>query len=574
MDISKIVVKKTSIKYNVIDELDDFMIRDNVYFWRIKMSLLMAFALLGGLGLFLYGMKMMSDSLESMAGDRMRRAIEVLTNKRLAGVGVGAGVTAIIQSSSATTVMVVGFVNAGLMTLLQATGVIMGANIGTTITAQLIAFKLSDIAPFILFIGMLMAMFVKKRRLTRIGEMILGFGMLFVGLTLMSEAMAPLRENEAFVDFLVNFRSPVIGVLVGAVFTAVIQSSSASVGILQALAGMGLIGLDSAVYVVLGQNIGTCITAILASIGTSANSKRTAGIHLIFNITGTIIYLIMLNVFPVIITWIQSLSPDNISRQIANFHTVFNVSMTILLFPFAKQMVKLVTLIIRERNKHGDVEKRLIYLDERIAQTPAIALTQTLKELNRMGTIAGDNFRQALEAFQNLDEQKVRKVVEIEKTIDFLSDNITKYLISFRGEELPDDDLQLLGKLHHVIIDLERIGDRAENIAEYSMTLIDTREKMTSEAQAELKTISEKTMEVFRKSLEIFENRDTTQYEVIKALKREVDNMQIDYTNNHINRLGEELCRPHTGVVFTNMLASLERIASHSINIAYAIELD
>jgi phosphate:Na+ symporter len=538
------------------------------------MSLLMAFALLGGLGLFLYGMKMMSDSLETMAGDRMRRVLEVLTNRRLAGVGVGAGVTAIIQSSSATTVMVVGFVNAGLMTLLQATGVIMGANIGTTITAQLIAFKLSDVAPLILFVGMIMAMFIKKRKLTRLGEMILGFGMLFVGLTLMSEAMVPLRENEAFVNFLINFKSPVIGVLVGAVFTAVIQSSSASVGILQTLAGLGLISLDSAIYVVLGQNIGTCITAILASIGTSANSRRTAGIHLIFNISGTIVYLILLSLFPAIVSWIQSISPDNVARQIANFHTVFNVSITILLFPFAKLMVKLVSLIIPERLKPGDVEKRLVYLDERIAQTPAIALTQTIKELNRMGTITCDNFRNSLEAFNNLDEQKIRKVIEVENTIDFLSDSITKYLISFRGAELPDEDLQLLGKLHHVIIDMERIGDRAENIAQYSMTLIDTKEKLTSEAQAELKSISEKTMGVFRKSLEIFENRDTTQFEVIKSLKREVDDMQTEFTNNHIGRLREELCRPHTGVVFTNMLASLERIASHSINIAYAIELE
>jgi phosphate:Na+ symporter len=538
------------------------------------MGIFMVFSLLGGLGLFLYGMKMMSDGLENMAGDRMRRVLEVLTNKRLAAVGVGAGVTAIIQSSSATTVMIVGFVNAGLMTLIQATGVIMGANIGTTITAQLIAFKLSDIAPFILFTGMVMVIFLKKRKLNRFGEIILGFGMLFVGLTLMSVAMEPLRENEAFRAFLVNFRNPLIGVLVGAVFTAVIQSSSASVGILQAVAMMGLIGLDSAVYVILGQNIGTCVTAILAAIGTSTNSKRTAGIHLMFNIMGTVIYLILLTVFPVIVTWVQSMSPDNVARQIANFHTLFNVSVTVLLFPFAKLMVKAVTVIIPERSKPGTVEKKLVYLDARIAQTPAIALTQTMKELNRMGAITYDNFSLSLEAFFNMDESRIRKVVEVEKTIDFLSDSITNYMISFRGADLPDHDLVQLGKLHHVIIDMERVGDRAENIAEYTLTLLDTKERMTPPAIAELQDISGKTMAVLRKSLDIFEHRDLTQLAELESMKKEVVRLQRDYTANHVSRLQEELCSPHTGVVFTNMLASLERIASHAINIAYSVEIE
>ena len=538
------------------------------------MSLLMAFSLLGGLGLFLYGMKMMSDGLENMAGDRMRRVLELLTNKRLAAVGVGAGVTAIVQSSSATTVMVVGFVNAGLMTLIQAAGVIMGANIGTTITAQLIAFKLSDIAPFILFAGMIMTIFLRKRRAIRLGEIILGFGMLFVGLSLMSEAMAPLRENEAFRNFLVNFKSPIIGILIGASFTAIIQSSSASVGILQAMALMGLIGLDSAVYIVLGQNIGTCVTALLAAVGTSTNSKRAAGIHLIFNVAGTVIYLIVLAVFPSLLTWIASLSPENVTRQIANFHTVFNVSVTVLMFPLAPAMVKLVSVIVPDKSKPGSAEKKLVYLDERIIQTPAIALSQTMKELNRMGMITRDNFSLALDAFFNRDEMTVHKVAEIEKTVDFLSDNITNYMINFRGADLPEHDLKQLGKLHHVIIDLERISDRAENIAEYTMTLIDTKEKMTTEAKGELKVIADKTMDVFQMSLEVFKTRDLAAMDSLEAMKREVDKMQRIYTENHIHRLQEEMCRPHTGVVFTNMLASLERIASHSINIAYSIDLE
>ncbi len=536
------------------------------------MSVLMLFSLLGGLGLFLYGMKLMSDSLETMAGDRMRRVLEVLTNRRLKAIAVGAGVTAIIQSSSATTVMVVGFVNAGLMTLLQATGVIMGANIGTTITAQLIAFKLSDVAPIILFLGVVMTAFLKQRKLNRLGGIVLGFGMLFVGLTFMSEAMVPLRSNETFKDLMMNFKSPLIGVLVGAGVTAIIQSSSASIGILQALALMGLVQLDSAVYIVLGQNIGTCITAVLAAIGTSTNSKRTAGIHLIFNILGTVVYLILLWIFPAIIREIQHFSPDNVTRQIANFHTIFNVSITILLFPLANQMVKLVSLIIPDRKKPGEIEKRLVYLDERIAQTPAIALTQTQKELGRMGAITLDNFTASLDAFFALDENKVRKVVEVENTIDFLSDNITKYLIAFRGAELPDEDLLTLGGFHHVIIDLERIGDRAENIAESAIGLIDVKERMTPEAIAELRLISGKTTELFKRSLEIFNTRNLGLVPETSGMKHEIEAMLKEFTNNHIQRLQEELCRPHTGIVFTNMLASLERIASHTMNIVHSVE--
>ena len=538
------------------------------------MSIFSVFLLMGGLGMFLYGMKMMSDGLENAAGDRMRRVLEVLTGNRFAAVGVGAGVTAIVQSSSATTVMVVGFVNAGLMTLLQATGVIMGANIGTTITAQLIAFKLSDIAPLILFAGMLFTVFIRKRIFARIGEIILGFGILFVGLTLMSQAMEPLREVEAFRNLLVSFQNPVVGVLFGAIFTAVIQSSSASIGILQALAGLGLIGLDSAVYVVLGQNIGTCITAILAAIGTNANSRRTAGIHLMFNILGTMIYLAVLAVFPSIISWVASISPDNVSRQIANFHTIFNVTITVLLFPFARFMVRLITRIIPEKHAPDRVEKKLVYLDERIAQTPSIALTQTLKELNRMGDIAVSNMKRSLNAFFNRDEQKARRVMDIEKTVDYLSHNITHYMIEFRGLDLSEHDLKTLGSLHHVIIDMERIGDLAENISEYALTMIEKRAKLSPDAEAELVKMSDRTMETLKASLETFEKRSKSSLAIVDALESEVDMMKKALLNSHIDRLQEKACDPQTGVIFTNMVATLERAADHATNIAFSIAND
>ncbi len=536
------------------------------------MSAFMIFLLLGGLGMFLYGMKMMSDGLENVAGDRMRRILEVLTANRFAAVGVGAGVTALVQSSSATTVMVVGFVNAGLMSLLQATGVIMGANIGTTITAQLIAFKLSDVAPVILFAGMLMTVFVKKRKISRIGDIVLGFGILFVGLSLMSEAMKPLQENEAFRNFLINFKNPIVGVLIGAVFTAVIQSSSASVGILQALAVSGLIGLDAAVFVILGQNIGTCVTAIISAIGTNANSKRTAGIHLMFNIIGTIFYLILIMLFPGIVDAVESISPANVSRQIANFHTLFNVSVTILLFPFANLMVSLIKRIIPERKTEGDAEKRLIYLDDRIAQTPAIVLSQTLKELNRMGTIAAENMKRSLEAFFEADEQKAARVLEVETTIDYLTDNISKYLIEFRGLDLADDDLKVMGSLHHVIIDLERIGDYAENVAEFAMTMAENSVVMSSEGREELTAMADKTMETLNASLDVFRKRDIAGINDAEALEQEVDIMKKAYIDNHINRLHEKACDPQAGIIFTNMITMLERVSDHAINIAQSLE--
>ncbi|NLY71434.1 MAG: Na/Pi cotransporter family protein [Clostridiales bacterium] len=533
----------------------------------------MVFLLLGGLGLFLYGINMMSDGLESLAGDRMRRTLEILTNNRFVAVGVGAVVTAAIQSSSATTVMAVGFVNAGLMTLLQATGVIMGANIGTTITAQLIAFKLTDVAPFFLFAGMLMAMFIKRKRLSKLGEIILGFGMLFVGLSLMSQAMEPLRHNEAFLNFLISFKNPVIGILIGAVFTAIVQSSSASIGILQTFAAAGMIGLDSAVFVILGQNIGTCLTAVLAAIGTSANSRRTAGIHLMFNIFGAIFFLIIVTLFPVIVTEIESLSVGNVSRQIANFHTIFNVSVTVLLFPFANYMVRFISRVIPDKPDPHKAEMRLIYLDERITQTPAIALSQTLKEIKRMGQISSGNLKLALESFFELDEAKANKVIEIEKTVDYLSDNIANYLIEFQGlEELSENELKTLGGLHHVIIDMERISDLAENIAEYAISLLSERASLTPEARSELTYMADKAVSMLDTCLEIFNERDIGRLEEIHGLETELDDLEKEFINNHIRRLQYKACDPQVGVIYTNMMSTLERIGDHANNIAYAIQ--
>ncbi len=535
------------------------------------MDFKMAALLLGGLGMFLYGMKIMSDGLENAAGDRMRRTLEVLTTNRLSAVGVGAAVTALIQSSSATTVMAVGFVNAGLMSLVQATGVIMGANIGTTITAQLIAFQLSDIAPLILFAGTIMSVFVKKKRIKRIGMIALGFGFLFVGISFMSDAMVPLRDNETFTNYLINFNNPLLGVIIGALFTAVLQSSSASIGILQALAMTGLIGLDSAVYIILGQNIGTCATAVLSAIGTSANSKRTAGIHLLFNIVGSLIFLLIIAAAPGIVDIVESISRDNIPRQIANFHTLFNVTVTVLLFPFASLLVKAITRMVPERYNPDEVEKRLLYLDERIAQTPGIALGQTLKEINRVGDIVNRNLTMSLEAFFEKSEEKAQKVFEAEAAVDFLTDSIANYLIEFPSKELSEHDLRVMGSLHHVIIDMERISDHAENIAEFAIRLSERRKDMTPEANEELMKMSEKTKEILEAGLEAFKLRDPSKLDAVDSLERQVDMMEKEYMKNHVDRLQFKSCEPESGVIFTNMVSSLERVADHANNIAETV---
>lgn len=536
------------------------------------MDLWMLFGLLGGLGLFLYGMQMMSDSLESMAGDRIRDILNVLTSNRFKAVGIGIVVTALVQSSSATTVLVVGFVNAGMMKLTQAAGVIMGSNIGTTITAQLIAFDLSAVAPIILFSGMLMTVFAKKRKYVKIGEIVLGFGMLFVGLNMMSDAMVPLRENETFRDWMVNFNNPIIGVLVGMIVTAIVQSSSASVGILQSLAIVGLVDIKTAVFIILGQNIGTCITAILASLGANANSKRASFIHFLFNFSGAALYLILVLIFPSIIDGIITLSPGSITRQIANFHTIFNVSVTILLLPFLALMVRIATKMIPEQKSRDIVEKRLMYIDEKSAQNSTLALSQILQEINRMGQISYENLKMAFESFFNQDEEKLNRVIEVEKTVDFLSDNITKYLINLKGEELSNKDLVTVGNLHHVIIDLERISDRAEDIANYTMNAFDSKTKMSSEALENLKNISERTLDILHDGLNILETFDTTRLDSLRMVKDEIEISIKDYTNGHIKRLQHGGCSPKEGVVFTNMLSALERISSHAVNIAYSTE--
>lgn len=535
------------------------------------MSIFNIFQLFGGLGLFLYGMRIMSEGLERAAGDRMREILGKLTNNRVKGVLVGMGITAVIQSSSATTVTVVGFINAGLLQLSQAVGIIMGAEIGTTITAQIIAIKLTDFAPLFIFFGTICLLF-KNRPVKRFGEILAGFGILFLGMQLLAGAMAPLRTMESFQQFMVNFQSPFVGILTGMLITCLIQSSSVSIGILQALAIQGLIPLGSAVFVVLGCNIGTCITAAIASLSGNTDSKRAAIMHVSFNTIGTILFSVLLALLP-IVDWLQSLSPDNVSRQIANFHTLFNTTNVILMLPFAQYLVKLAHRVLPNRKDEDEAEdeRALLHVNETMleAQTLAVGLVQ--EELNRMGRLARRNFSASTKSFFEKDNALVEKVLRREKNINYINQEIIRFLVKCSSLDLSDKDREIIGSFFHVVGDIERIGDHAENIAGYTIARIDEKLKFSEEAILELKTMTKKVEELIEVCLDVFAKRDESRLALVESLESVIDEMQVDYKQSHIDRLSIEVCSPKSGVIFTDMISELERAADHAMNIAHSI---
>ena len=533
-------------------------------------TVMMIVELLGGLGLFIFGMKMMGEGLEKAAGDKMKNLLEVLTKNRFMGVIVGAAVTAIIQSSSATTVMVIGFVNAGLMNLVQTTGIIMGANIGTTITAQLIAFKLTKIAPVAVFLGIILIFFAKKRSLKKFGEILAGFGILFMGMDLMSGAMSPLRDNPDFAKFMIKFENPLFGVLAGCLVTVLVQSSSASIGLLQALAMQQLIGLDGAIFILFGQNIGTCVTAVLASIGANATAKRAAGFHLLFNIVGTALFMILIWAGVPFVPFIKSISGVDTARQIANAHTVFNVATTVILFPLAGQMVKLVEWILP--SKPEDIsDKKLKYLDMLILETPPIAVGQIMKEINRMAALARNNVEKAIEAFIHKDERLIAEVFKREDTINFLNREITRYLVKVNGLDLPNHDLNLVGGFFHVVNDIERIGDHAENLAEYAEYSIDNRLSYSDVALKEVKEMTDRVLAMLDDAIEAYNTRDKLLVQRIEPQEQHIDEMKAALRSQHIQRLNRSQCSPGPGVIYLDVVSNLERIADHATNIAYSV---
>ena len=527
--------------------------------------------LLGGLGLFLYGMKLMGDGLEMAAGSRLKKIVEKLTRNKYMGALVGLIVTMIIQSSSSTTVMVVGFVNAGLMTLAQATGVIMGANIGTTVTGLLIAIKLNDLAPIAIFIGVVMIMFIKKTSYKHVGQIIAGFGVLFMGMTNMGDALAPLSESQMFKDMMSTFSNPLIGVLIGLVFTAIIQSSSASVGVLMALAGQGVVPIESAVFVIFGQNIGTCVTAVLSCIGTNRTAKRTATVHLLFNIIGATLF-ICISLFTPFISWIKMAAPDNILMQISIVHITFNVVTTAILLPLSDYLVKLACIVIPGEDEKREA-KSLKFLDARILKTPPIAVAQVLKEVARMGDLARKNYLMAMDMLFTGNVEKMEELEDNEEVLNFLNTNITEYLVKINSLELEDNDRKLVGALFHVVSDFERIGDHGENIAEQAIQLQTTKTTFSEQALQELHQMQDKVISVLDDSCRLFQERkmDFDLAYRINSTEDSIDDMAKTCKENHVSRLNQSLCTAQGGAIYNDLITNLERIADHSTNIAFAL---
>ncbi len=530
------------------------------------------FALAGGLALFLYGMTMMSNGLELAAGNKMKAILEKLTTNRFLGVAVGALITALIQSSSATTVMVVGFVNAGLMNLQNAVWVIMGANIGTTITGQLIALDITAIAPLIAFVGVALVVFFKSKKLDAFGQILGGLGILFIGMSMMSDAMSPLRNSPEFASIVANFENPLIGVLVGAIFTAIIQSSSASVGILQALAMSGVVTLPTAIYVLFGQNIGTCITAALASIGTNRNAKRTTIIHLSFNIIGTVFFVIVSMLIP-FASFVESLTPTNVAAQIANVHTIFNVVTTILLLPFGHLLVKFTYIVLPDKKDSQD-SMELKYLDRRIFEndfhigTSAIAGTQLFNETQNMLAVATKNIKRAFGLVEDYQENIYEKIVKDEEYINFLNKQIVDYTTLALSYELPIEGAQSIGLFLRISADLEKIGDHALNIANRAHLLHEENHTFSKEALDEIETMNHLVGDVLYE-LKVSSPEEFNQAVIeINQLKNKIDKTSVVFTTAQLDRLKNKTCSTENSVLYTKVLTDFERIGVHADHIA------
>lgn len=529
--------------------------------------------LLGGLALFLYGMQMMSSGLEAAAGNRMKGILERLTSNRILGVAVGAVITAVIQSSSATTVMVVGFVNSGMMSLKQAVWVIMGANIGTTITGQLIALDVGAIAPLFAFVGVAMIVFLKKPQLHHYGSILAGLGVLFIGMEMMGTSMEPLREMPAFVNMVSTFSNPLVGIAVGAIFTAIIQSSSASVGILQALAVSGVVGLDTSVYVLFGQNIGTCITAVLASIGTSRNAKRTTVVHLSFNIIGTVLFTILCQVTP-LVPFMQSLT-DNPAAQIANMHTLFNVVTTLLLLPCGGLLVKLAMRILPDREEDKKEGMHLAFLVPEPARTrqehpiglSAMYLTQLRQELNRMLGMAKDNIATAFQAVLERDPKQVEKAQATEEYIDFLNKEISQYISKGMVRETNAKDSSAMSSYFKITGNIERIGDHAMNICEYTQMLADKHIRFSDEAQKEIQAMEQVCLETLG-LLEQESIQPTEWLTKVSSMEQRIDDMTDEFRRNQMERMRQGACSDEACIIFSELLTDFERIGDHALNIA------
>ena len=535
------------------------------------MSAMTLLTLLGGLGLFLYGIKAMGDGLEQAAGQRMKRLLEVLTQNKLMAVLVGMLVTGVIQSSSATTVMVVGFVNAGLLPLSKAVGVIMGANIGTTVTSLMLSVELNFGILFAALGGACM-LAGNRSSFKTAGQIMMGLGVLFVGMDTMTAAMEPLRDWQGFRDVMAMASNPVVGVLVGLGVTALLQSSSASVGILQALAGTGAVSLHTSLFILFGQNIGTCVTALMASVGANRTAKRAAVVHLLFNVLGTAFFIVIALLLP-LAEWIEQLAGDNLRLQIAFAHILFNVTTTLLLLPASSLLEKLAYLIVRGEDPQGE-PMRLQYFDSRLFSTPPVAVQQLFREVLRMADIVLANYTFALQYYFAPKDQPVEEFKNREQVIDYLNAEITQNLIEVRGLTLRPADVHLAGSLFHVVNDLERIGDHSTNIVEIGTSRKAEKTKFTNKAEREIEELSALVTQMLQKSLHILRNQ-ITDVEIIGEvfeLESQVDKLSEELADRHVERVKDKKCTPKNGMLYLDMLNNLERIADHADNLAASVD--
>ena len=537
------------------------------------MTILGFFSLMGGVGLFLYGMSIMSSGLKNAAGDKIKLILDHATSNRLVSVLIGTAVTLLIQSSSATDMMVISFVNSGLMTLAQAIGVIMGANIGTTITAQITAFNLGAYAPLILFIGAAMFLFLKGNTAKHIGSIIMGFGMLFFGISVIKSAIAPLSESAAFISFLSGLENPAVAILFGVAFTALLQSSSSSVVIFQTFAVQGLINYNMAVYLIIGAAIGSVTPNILASLTTNRNGKRTAVLNLLFNLFRAGIILALITAIPPFLPFIQNLTPDSIGHQIANTHTIFAILAVLIEFPFAGKICalseKIIPLLPEENKKIAD--RKLMYMTQTGDLPSSVAMYHARLEITRLGKIARDCLQDAIDCFFNQDDHLAETVMETETTVDILTDTIMEKLIALRSMDYTQHELSLISEMMLAASDIERISDYAENIAEYEGQYKARKALISEEGLHDLHDLARTAMRSIDCALDIFENEKFESIPDAEKLEQQVDDVYDRIVNSHIRRLMRGECQPVSGVIFTDMASGLERCSDHAINVACAL---
>lgn len=538
------------------------------------MSIVEVFSLLGGVGLFLFGMTIMSAGLKNACGDKLQTILEHATKNKLIAIAVGLGMTVLVQSSSATDVMVIGFVNSGLMNLGQAIGVIMGANIGTTITAQITAFNISTFTPLLLFSGAIMYLFMKNDFVKHVGSVIMSFGMLFQGITMMKVAIQPLSQSEGFVSFLSTLNNPALAILFGIAFTALLQSSSSSTVIFQAFAIQGLLNYNVAVYLVIGAAIGSVTPNLLASLTANRNGKRAAILNLLFNVFRAGILVALINIFPIILTGIQSLSPSDVGRQVANTHTIFAIITVLVELPFTNKLIWLaekIVPVLPEENQQLE-DRSLVFMTQMTKVPAPVALRQTQREITRMGHIAADNLKRALDCFFHYSVSKAASVRSHEESVNILNHLIADAMVELRTLDLSPENMRRVSMMTIAVTDIERLSDHAENIVEYIEQMNAKKAEMSEAARKELLDMSQDAMDAVYLALDIFEKDDYSKLDQIEILEQHVDDHEKDLINNHIERIMNSMCNPLGGVIFSDLVTDLERCSDHAINLAYALK--